>query len=59
MTIRKTGAVTGQVLGVESADPEPERASGEAQCGDPDCLRDHDDMEAAWREARPAAGDDD
>ena len=31
MPIRKTGAVTGRILGVESAYPEPEPAPGEAQ----------------------------
>lgn len=31
MTIRKTGAVTGRVLGVENVDPEPEPALGEEQ----------------------------
>jgi hypothetical protein len=31
MTIRKTGAVTGRILGVENADPEQEPAVAEGQ----------------------------
>jgi hypothetical protein len=53
MTIRKTGAVTGRIIGVEGADPEPEPTSGEE-------LDPEDTLAGRPPQTRPApAGDDD